>query len=147
VILLAVNSIIQGVRAWLAACSLLSEFTKKYVDWTDDAPGNYGIFPDGDVEIGEPYINGTQERQYTVAVNAKKVSVTDAQRLANSAFLERLQSWIDAQFKAGSLPELPTGREVTGIEAANAMLLDITPNGKTGTYQVQINLYYNKTGG
>lgn len=142
-----VNSIIQGVRSWLAACPLLSEFTKKYVDWTDDSPGNYGIFPDGDVPIGEPYIDGTQERQYTVAVNAKKLSVTNADRLANSAFLERLQSWIDAQFMAGNLPELPTGCEVTEIEAVNAMLLDITPNGKTGTYQVQINLYYTKTGG
>lgn len=140
-----VDSIIEGVRDYISKCPYLSEIAPKkpaiFIDWNGTDPDNYGIFPDGDVTKDE-YIDGTQIKEYSVAVNSVKMSVGDIKRLENSAFLERFRNWIAF---SDTLPEMPTNCIPNGIEAVNGMMLD--NDGKKGTYQIQIILNYTITGG
>ena len=50
---------IDCVKAYMNTCPLLSEIIpkKRHIDFTEDSPDNYGIFPSGDTETGNSYIN------------------------------------------------------------------------------------------
>jgi hypothetical protein len=139
---MAENSIISGVRAYIAACPLLSEIApnKRHVDWTDEDPDNYGIFPDND-DLLRRYISGSELRQYSFAVNSRRMSETDAKRLNNSEFLERFRWWIK---QSGLLPILPDGFTPIQIEAVKTTFLYFDEKRKTGVYQIQVNLEYKK---
>lgn len=141
---MAVQSIIEGVRNYLAECPILNELFGKnrHIDFTKAEGDNYGIYCDGDVPIGAPYINGNQDMQYSVSIKIRKMADSDVKRLEANAFLERLQRYFFNQTKAGNLPEMPEKCEATEIEAVNAMLLDTDTSGKKGVYIVQINLNY-----
>lgn len=42
------TSIIRAVQEWLNGCPYLTDFTGgQHIDWTDSAPGNYGLAPTG----------------------------------------------------------------------------------------------------
>lgn len=140
-----VSSIIEGIRNYIASVPLMSEFDSKrrHIDWTDADNDNYGIFPDTDNLVDE-YVDGTQIRQYVCQINIRRFAVLDADRLKNSAFLERLQRWFDAAADAGDLPDMPDGCTAIEITAENAMLMELDPSGKRGTYAIQIKLKYEK---
>ena len=106
-----VQSIIEGLRNYLAECPLLAEIPvrDRHVNWTAADKHNYGIFQDGNVPIGEPYINGNQEMLYTAQINVRKLTDSDVRRLEASAWVERLQRWLQVQTKADNLPEMPEG--------------------------------------
>ena len=143
---MAVMSIIDGLRNYIAECPLLAEIPVKarHVNWTaePDANGNYGIFFASNEPIGEPYINGSQEKEYTVQINVRKISDNDVKRLEQSAWLERLQNWFAEQVRGGKLPEMPDDCVPTDIEAVNAGVLENSQTGKNSTYMVQIILTY-----
>lgn len=145
-----VQSIIEGLRNYLAECPLLAEIpvNDRHVDWTSaDINGNYGIFADGNEPVGEPYINGDREMLYTAQINVRKIADDDIKRLEASAWLERLQTWLSDRTAAENFPEMPARCTPTDIEATNAGLLDMDAAGKRGTYMVQIALTYIKNGG
>lgn len=139
------ESIIEGIREYIAACPLMQEFDKKnrHIDWTAPDNDNYGIFPDTDSLI-EEYVDGTEMRQYVCQINIRKFAALDAERLKNSAFLERLQRWFDTQADEDNLPVLPTGCTADDITAANAMMMELDITGKRGTYAIQLILKYLK---
>lgn len=143
---MAVMSIIEGARNYIAECPLLKEIPVKarHINWTEppDMNGNYGIFADSNEPIGEPYLDGSQEWEYTLQINVRKVSDSDVKRLEQSAWLERLQRWFAAQVAANNLPEMPDNCVPTDIEAVNAGVLEIDSTGKKSTYMVQIKITY-----
>lgn len=143
--MIVADSIITGMRDYIAACPLMAEFDTKHrhIDWTDADNDNYGIFPDNDRLI-EKYIDGTQMRQYVCQITIRKFSKADADRLKNSEFIERLQSWFDEQCELDNLPQLPEDCTADEIHAENAMLSELSVTGKTGTYTVQIIMQYVK---
>ncbi|MCM1024413.1 MAG: hypothetical protein NC395_10200 [Prevotella sp.] len=146
---MAVGSIIEGLRKYLAECPLLAELSPKgHVDWTKaDGKNNYGIYFDGNDPVSEPYINGDREMQYTAQIKIRKFTDTDAKRLEANAFLERLQRCFRAQNGEGNLPEMPEDCVPTEIEAVNAMLLDTDESGKGSVYIIQLHLNYTQCGG
>lgn len=133
------ESIIEGMRQYIADCPLMSEFESKrrHIDRTDADCDNYGIYPDGDSLI-EEYIDGTQVRQYACQITIRKFAKLDADKLRNNEFLERLQRWLDKS----DLPELPEGCTAREITAANAMLSELDAAGRYGTYLIQIIMEY-----
>ena len=132
---------IDCIKAYMNTCPLLSEIIpkKRHIDFTEDSPDNYGIFPSGDAETGISYINGDEEREYSFAVYVRRMSDTDAVRLENSGFIERLQEWFGS-----SSPELPGNCDLVELTARNAMLLEENKAGTRGTYQVQCAVKYVK---
>lgn len=142
---MAVQSIIEGLRNYLSECPLLAEIPVKdrHVDWTSaDVNNNYGIFADGNEPVGAPYLDGSQEMQYTAQINVRKISDSDVKRLEANAWLERLQRWLMEQERKNKFPELPEDCEATEITAPNAMPFETDSSGKKGVYMVQIVLNY-----
>lgn len=131
------QTIIECVRDYIAACPLLADINGHHIDWTEETPDNYGIFPNGDVPNGSTYIDGTEERQYRFSVYIRKMTDTDVSRLENSGFMEKLQKW----FNNHSLV-LPDDCDFREISAENAMLLELNETGAEGTYQVQCAIDY-----
>lgn len=146
---MAAASIIEGLRNYLAECPLLAEIPVRdsHINWTAEDKHNYGIFQDDNVPIGAPYINGGQEMLYTAQINVRKLADSDMKRLEASAWVERLQRWLDAQEKADNLPEMPENCIPTGIAATNAGLLDTDVTGNKNVYTVRIALTYTNYGG
>lgn len=142
---MAVTSIIEGVRAYIASCPLLAEIpvSSKGVDWTDPNNPNYGIVPDGDI-ILKSFISGggNGKRQYAFALQVRKFTQSAVENLSNSGFIERLQNWCDTQTVLKNFPEMPSGCYPTKIIAENGFLFE--QNGKTGLYQLQFKLIYNR---
>lgn len=133
------ESIIEGIRQYIANCPLMSEFENKrrHIDWTDADCDNYGIYPDSD-SVLEEYIDGTEIRQYACQITIRKFAKQDADKLRNNEFLERLQRWLDK----ADLPELPEDCTAREIRAENAMLAELDIAGKYGTYLIQIIMEY-----
>lgn len=143
---MAVTSIIEGARNYIATCPLLNEIPVKsrHISWTEtpDINGNYGIFADSNEPIGEPYLDGSQEWEYALQINVRKISDSDIKRLEQSAWLERFQNWFTVQIKTNNFPEMPDGCVPTDIKAVNAGILEVDSTGKKSTYMVQIKITY-----
>lgn len=139
------ESIIDGIRRYIAACPLMSEFDSKrrHIDWMEADNENYGIYPDGD-SLVDKYIDGTQIRQYACQITVRRFAKTDAERLKNSEFSERLQNWFGVQAEKNNLPELPENCIAEEIRAENAMLSELDITGSKGTYIIQIILRYTR---
>lgn len=144
---MAVQTIIEGIRQYIASCPLLSEIpiSEKNIDWTDGTKQNYGIVPDSDILL-KGFISGggNGKRQYAFALQVRKFTTSDVENLANSEFIERLQRWCDTQTKLKNFPEMPSGCTPTKITAENGFLFELDKNGKSGLYQLQFNLIYNR---
>lgn len=130
------DSIIEGIKEYAAACPLLADI-KGHINWLEDDPDNYGIYPSGDTAAAA-YINGSEERLYTFTVEVRKMTDSTVRRLESSGFIEKLQRY----FNTAMLPMLPESCTAEELTAGNAMLLDLDRSGKKGTFIVQCSLKY-----
>lgn len=137
-------SIIQGIRKFIAACPFMSDLTDGvHIDFTDEKAGNYGIFPSGEVTI-EEYFDGGKIKQYNFSLYACNFTISDLNRLENNEFVERFTKWIEEKNDAGDFPELPDGLYPESISCTNGMLFSLNESGKTGLYQIQCHLIYER---
>lgn len=143
------DSIIKGVREFMAACPLLSELTiaqkKGYIDWVADGNENYGIIIDTDVEV-KRFISGGGKHEYNFVLQAR-LKNEDKAKLDNAEWVERMSNWCADQSRAKNFPAMPKGCTPTKLTSANGMLFERDKTGKTALYQLQFKLNYNKSGG
>ena len=139
------DSIISGIKEYINGCKELSGFkvNKRFIDWTDDSPDNFGIMPDGEKPI-KKFITGGGKMQYNFTLYVKKLNTDDAQRLKNAELLEKVQRWCEKNNLEKVFPQLPSGCTPTKITAENAMLIEQGKN--NNTYQIQFTLLYTKGG-
>lgn len=141
-------SIVQKVREWLSGCPYLDAFTGgQHIDWTNPTAGNYGVMPTGcsDVGIAEDIMGGViKYKQYNLSMYARNWTVDDVVRLENTEFLDRFQDWVDDQQFGGHTPKFGDDPDTEVISAQNGMLFELSPDGQTGLYQVQITISYEK---
>lgn len=144
---IATESIIDGIKEYIAGCPLLAEIKSKnrHIDWTEEPPDdNYGIMTDGD-DLIKGTVRGGGEYQYSFALYVRKMAADDFQRLNNMRFMEKLKEWCRNQSRTRKFPELPDGCQALRFTAEKDMLLEISPLKKSGTYQIQFKLnYYRK---
>lgn len=139
---------LQKMREFLATCPLLSVLADGiHVDWTADAPENFGIMPTGEVVVdrkenvlGEVFLL----KQYNFSLFARMFTPNDVSRLENCGFFEDFIDWIEEQQVFGNVPAF--GGEEFGREemltAQNGILYDLDEGGDTGTYQIQLQKTY-----
>ena len=139
------DSIISGIKEYINGCEALSGFkvNKRFIDWTDDSPDNFGIMPDGEKQL-KRFITGGGKYQYNFTLYIKRLSADDAVRLKNAELLEKVQRWCEKNNLAKVFPQLPNGCTPTKITAENAMLIEQGRN--NNTYQIQFTLLYTKGG-
>lgn len=142
------STMIQGVKEYIAVCPLLKEIPVKgrHVDWTSGDADNYGIMLDSD-NLVKPFISGGGKYEYNFTLFVRKFAKEDADRLANTEFVERLQDWCSKQNAVKNFPAMPKGCTPTKLSCANGMLYDRDKAGNTGLYQIQFKLNYIRSGG
>lgn len=122
-----------------------------HIDYTENDPDNYGLYPTGDQLIKESII-GNQDRQHNFVLYAIFQSINDYQRLANSTFLLDLAYWLEHVADGQAIETTIDGRTVTGmltkLSSANGMLYGYQDGNLAGpvTYQLQIYAQYHLKG-
>ena len=141
-------SIIQALREWINTCPYMDDFTGgQHVDWTDSVAGNYGIMPTGcaDTQVVSDIMgNVVKHKQYNASIYARNWTVDDIVRLENAEFIDRFQFWVEDQQYKGLTPKFGDNPEDEVINAQNGMLFELSQDGQTGLYQIQLSVTFEK---
>lgn len=137
------DSIINGVEKYFLQCDLLKDGCLR-VDYLGEKPVEYTIEVLTCNPILKTYVDGSSKRQYLFAFGSREYySQERLQNIQNSAFYEKLADWVEAQNKAGNLPELPDGMEALGIYVVSPGYL-FDNSMQNARYQIQLRLEYYK---
>lgn len=130
--------------------SILRDFPKigqLHVDYNEDAPNEFGLYPTGDTLVKEDIL-GNQTRRHTFILYAVFQSFNDYDRLMNSGTLLELQMWLERQADNQEIEITVDNKTITGnltkLTCANGMLYNI-PNDNMNSgvqYQLQITAEY-----
>ena len=141
-------TVFEIMRDWLSTCPHLEQFTGgQHVDWTGPEPGNYGIMPTGsaDVSVEEDVLgNILKTKQYNLALYARDWTIDDVVRVENTEFLDLFADWVEEQQWTGQIPPVGDRPEMEVVTAQNGMLFELSEDGQTGLYQIQIAVTYEK---
>ena len=139
------TTIIQALQTYLADCPLLSEMgLTPLVNWLDQTPGSYGIFPiPGDKQlISYPVKGGIYEFPFALQVNASNAD--DLARLQTQGFFEKFGKWLDTQNEADNYPTLSGGETAFEIQALGQGYLLDQGDSDVSTYEVPCQLTYER---
>lgn len=118
-----------------------------HIDYTENDPDNYGIYPTGD-QLLKKNVIGDQDRQHNFIFYAIFQSLNDYERMANSTFLLDLAYWLEHAATGQEIEVTINNKTVTGnltkLSSANGMLYGYQDGTLTGpvTYQLQIYAQY-----
>lgn len=135
-------SIIQALRAYLAAYAGLESGAPLWVDHLGSRPTEYAIVPIAGGKILERYLDGGSVREYHFAFRSMESTADDLERMENSGFYESLADWLEEQTEAGDLPDLGDGKTAKVIEAVGWAYIYEQGQSDTGIYQIQCRLEY-----
>ena len=137
-------NIIETIQAALASFPKINEL---HIDYNDDAPDNFGLYPTGDRLVTQDVI-GNQTRNHNFILYADFLSFNDYLRLQNSNMLLELQYWLEHYSNNQVVTATIDGAEYNGvltkITCSNGMLFSI-PDGNMNTavrYTLQIAAEY-----
>lgn len=138
-------NIIELVKQILTDYPKISELTGGIdVDFTEDVPGNCGLYPIGDQLLKEDIL-GNQDRQHNFVLYAVFQSFNDYERLANSTFLLDLVYWLERAAKNQKIEVIIDEQIVTGkltkLSSANGMLYDYQDSTLSGPVKYQLQIY------
>lgn len=139
---------LEKLKGWLATYggyNILSEF---YVDYTDKAPSNGGVFPSGLVEVQRSRDilgNTTVTNQYNFGLYYvfEKPPGGDTEATVNADWVADFQEWVQAQSVTGKAPTFGDEPRTEKISAQNGMLYEAQEEG-TAMYMVQLSVQYKK---
>lgn len=137
-------NIIETIQTALASFPKINEL---HIDYNDDAPDNFGLYPTGDRIITQDII-GNQTRNHNFVLYADFLSFNDYLRLQNSNTLLELQYWLEKypnqQTITAMIDEEEKNGVLTKITCSNGMLFSI-PDGNINSavrYTLQISAEY-----
>lgn len=118
------------------------------IDYTDEIPGNAGLFPTGMQEINRSTSIGgdvTVRNQYNFGLYAVFEKPMDADEISslNANWVMSLQKWVQEQSARGLAPvfgNINISSEV--IKAQNGMFYGSKENGITGMYMITITVTF-----
>ncbi len=139
---------LEQIRGWIATYpgyDILSAFR---VDYTDQIPGNVGIFPSGLVEIERRQDivgNVTVTNQYNFGLYYVFVKAPgdDVSAAINADWIMDFQEWVQAQSATGQVPTFGDEPRSERITAQNGVLYEADEEG-TATYMVQLSVQFTK---
>lgn len=140
---MATQTDLERLTTWLQTWDGYSALRDMQIDYTDQIPGIFGLFPTGLTTTGsEDYIDGSRIlfNQYNFAVYTvfTKAPGDGIGSAGNAEWVMDLQRWIQEQSMAHGAPTF--GNVDQGLEeisASNGQLYDADAEG-TALYMVQI---------
>lgn len=139
------NSIIEGIRDYLASCPLL-ENGLLHVNFLENEPVQFTIDEIPTEPIVRRYTDGSSIRQVEFLIASSVFYSRDAiENLKACGFYEQLADWLETNSTAGILPALPAGCSPLSIETiTNGYCIDADIQQNVQRYQVQCRLLYLK---
>ena len=129
------------IEAMQAALESFPRINSLHIDYNENAPDNFGLYPTGDRLVKEDIL-GNQKRQHTFILYADFQSFNDYDRLQNSGTLLALQAYLE-RYAVDNTIAVESGA-LTKITCSNGMLFSI-PDGNMNSavrYQLQITADY-----
>lgn len=139
------KSIIQSMKEYMEQYPKIKEMQKRVcVDFLKEDNYSFSIEPIPSKTIIGGYIGGMIHKQYPFVLAVKfPYSQEVKMNIENSGFFEDLENWIENNNNNDILPELPEGYKPDSIEVGSSgFLFGVTPDMKTGRYQMQLRLTY-----
>lgn len=142
------KNVIETLKDILSASPLMVEFNdNQHIDYNEEQPGNYGVYPIGTSLVKENIL-GDETYRTNFIIYANMQAHDNYVRLLNSNWLLRMTYWLN------SLTDIPivkdeeklplTQGKITSITCSNGMLFGI-PTGNIAdgvSYQLQIQIEY-----
>ena len=129
------------IEAMQAALESFPRINSLHIDYNENAPDSFGLYPTGDRLVKEDVL-GNQKRQHTFILYADFQSFNDYDRLQNSGTLLALQAYLE-RYAVDNAVATDNGA-LTKITCSNGMLFSI-PDGNMNSavrYQLQITADY-----
>lgn len=116
-----------------------------FVDFLKEKGNSFAILPSPTQPVTIKNIDGSYEKQFAFSLVGRfTYSQEIANNIQNSSFFFDLEEWIIENNDNGVFPEIE-GYKVVDLETtSNGYLLGISPDGKTGQYEIRFNLRYEK---
>lgn len=117
-----------------------------FVDFLKEQGSSFTIMPSPTQPVTKYNIDGTYEKQFAFSLIGRfYYSEEIAMNIQNSSFFQEMEEWILDNNQNEVYPDLEDEYQVLGIEVvSNGYLLGISPDGKTGQYEIRFNLNYEK---
>lgn len=131
-------TIIEGVRALLAGCSLLPDAAPVYVDGGRDTPVYLSIVPIPGSRIVREYLDGAQDRAYPFSLRFSEYTHEDQDRLTTAGFFEQFADWLE-----NNLPEMGDNQTAEKMQiTSSGFLFEQDTGQQTGIYAMDCLLTY-----
>lgn len=116
-----------------------------FIDFLKEKGSSFAILPSPAQPVTVRNIDGSYEKQFAFSLVGRfNYSQEIAMNIQNSSFFFDLEEWIINNNENEVYPTIE-GYNVIGIETtSNGYLLGISPDGKTGQYEIKFNLKYEK---
>ena len=111
-----------------------------FTDILEGDPTNMALASSSSTVV-KRYFYGDRKIERNFSLFLLEYSGANIERKQNTAFVEKLEDWVNMQNNNAILPYLGKNRVCTFIEAANGMLYEIDQDNK-GTYLIQLKLIY-----
>ncbi len=136
------KSIIESIRDYFLNCPYLLDNVRLNIEFLSENPIEYGLY----TEVGETtikkYVDGDKIKQFNfIFVTTTNMSGDLIEQLENSAFFDKLKSWVEEENKKGNYPKLEGKKYPLGIEVVTDGYLS-SANADTAQYQIQMKLKY-----
>ena len=138
---------LEKIRAWIATYPGYDILSGFHVDYTDQIPGNGGVFPSGLVEIErrkDIMGNTTVSDQYNFGIYCvfEKAAGDDTGSATNADWVMDFQEWVQEQSVTGLAPTFGDEPRSEKITAQNGALYETSEG--VGTYMIQLSVLFKK---
>lgn len=117
-----------------------------FVNFLKEKGSSFSIIPSPTQPVTRYNIDGTYEKRFTFSLVGRfNYSQEIRMNIENSSFFQDLEEWLINNNEQDIYPDLGGGYRALGISViSNGYLLGISPDGKTGQYEIRFELQYEK---
>lgn len=117
-----------------------------FVNFLKEKGSSFSIIPSPTQPVTRYNIDGTYEKRFTFSLVGRfNYSQEIRMNIENSSFFQELEEWLINNNEQDIYPDLGDGYRALGISViSNGYLLGISPDGKTGQYEIRFELQYEK---
>nr|DAT37593.1 MAG TPA: Minor capsid protein from bacteriophage [Caudoviricetes sp.] len=117
-----------------------------FVNFLKEKGSSFSIIPSPTQPVTRYNIDGTYEKRFTFSLVGRfNYSQEIRMNIENSSFFQDLEEWLINNNEQDIYPDLGDGYRALGISViSNGYLLGISPDGKTGQYEIRFELQYEK---
>lgn len=117
-----------------------------FVNFLKEKGSSFSIIPSPTQPVTRYNIDGTYEKRFTFSLVGRfNYSQEIRMNIENSSFFQDLEEWLINNNEQDIYPDLGNGYRALGISViSNGYLLGISPDGKTGQYEIRFELQYEK---